>query len=440
MKKKLVFILISLLVSSINLYSQGFQSQKGLTVSISQEKLKPNLNGKGMSSDETLNQIFKDFEVIKYYQSYPSVKNIELQKFYKILCNGNVDSLENLLRNRNFFDKIYQCGHYRPGACSNPVSINDTWIVNNWINNDALNLLDAQCAWTVTTGNSNIVVGVIDTEFEITHEDLVNTFVGVVGTPTYPLNHGTAVSSCVAAGTNNNKGIAGIGYNTRVKGYCTDDWTLWDQIWQAYLDGIKIINVSWWGDPGTLDNVLAVEEMTNNGVVLVFCAGNGSPHDSHSAFADIPGVINVGGVDANNNYGPTGFSRSAWVDVCALSTNVAVCYPGNTYDARSGTSYAAPQVAGVVALIRSINKNLSPAYIENIIKTTTDPIADAHLYPGQLGTGRTNAYKAVSHAVACVNDFVNQIVVTDTIVIGCDDLDVQNVQVTNDVKLDPRSA
>jgi subtilisin family serine protease len=435
MKKTALLVLIQIFVS-LNLFSQYY-----FYVSTSNERLKPNLKEKGTLNDEALNQIFKDFEVVSYYQSFPDAKNIELQNFYEIHLAGNrnIDSFEDMLKNSKVFDAIFRSDYYLP-ACDNPVPINDTWIVNNWINNDALNLLDAQCAWTITTGNPDIIVGVIDTEFETTHEDLINTFAGVVGTPSYPQNHGTSVSSCVATGTNNNKGIAGIGYNTRVKGYhvsgTSTNNSLWNNIWQAYQDGLKIINVSWTGI-GSYPSTLAVQEMTDNGVVLVLGAGNDTIHSYHSAYADIPGVINVSGVWANNHHAGTNHAQNQWVDVCAVSKNVALCVPGNTYGTIGGTSFAAPQVAGVAALIRSINNNLSSADVENIIKATTDSIADGYLYPGKLGTGRVNAYKAVQAACATVSpvNFTNQTVTTNTTVTSCGDINVQNVTVTNGAKL-----
>ena len=428
--KKIVFLVLIQFFVSLNVFSQYY-----FYVSPSRERAKPSLQRDGTSNDETLNRIFKDFGVKSYYQSFPCAKNVELQNFYEIHFteSRNIDSFESSLKNSRAFDAIYRSDYYELATCSNPVPINDTWIVYNWAGKANLDLLNAQCAWTITTGDPNIIVGVIDTEFEKTHEDLINTFSGVVGTRTHPQDHGTAVSSCVAVGTNNNKGIAAIGYNTRVKGYHVDGATIWSGIWKAYQDGIKIINVSWTGI-GSDPNLLAVQEMTNNGVVLVFAAGNTPNSTSHSAYANIPGVINVSGVDATNNHGNTGNAHNQWVDVCAMSENVTVCKPGNTYGGEWGTSFAAPQVAGVVALIRSINNNLTPAEIENIIKSTTDPIADAHLYPGQVGTGRVNAYKAVRAACTTTN-FTGQTVNTGTkTVTGCD-IYSKNVIVTGGAKL-----
>ena len=440
--KKIIFLVLIQFFVSFNLFSQYY-----FYVSPLNERAKPNQQEKGMSKDEALNKIFKEFEVRSYQQSFPGAKNAELQSFYEIHFaenkeNRNVDAFEELLKNSRAFAAIYRSDYYELAVCNNPVAINDEWIITNRINNNALKLLDAQCAWTITKGDPNIIVAVIDTEFETTHEDLTNKFIGIVGTQTDPTNHGTAVSGCVTAETNNNKGIAGIGYNTRVKGYHTSGSDLWNKIWQAYQEGIKIINVSWTGI-GSYPNLLAVQEMTNNGVVLVVGAGNIPSHvGSHQAYANIPGVINVSGVDSKNTHSGVLNSfgiNNQWVDVCTLSSNVAVCTPGNTYSSGYGTSFAAPQVAGVVALIRSINGNLSPAEIENIIKSTTDSIADAHLFPGLIGTGRVNAYKAVQAActpMPTTFNFTNQPPVTvDKTVTYCKNINVQNITVTNGAKL-----
>ncbi len=435
--KKVIFLLLINAFATLNLFSQYY-----FYVFTSNEKVKPSLKSKAASNDEALNQIFKEFGVTNYRQAFPGAKNVELQNFYEIHLEDNknersVNSFESSLKNNKVFDEVYRCDYYEP-ACDKPLMINDPCFVNNRVNTDALDLLNAHCAWKITTGDPNIIVGVIDTEFEANHEDLINTFESIVGSRTHNQNHSTAVSSCIATGVNNNIGIAGIGYNTRIRGYHSNGINLWTNIWQAYQDGIKIINVSWTGI-GSYPTVLAVQEMTDNGVVLVVAAGNQPTATDHRLYADIPGVINVSGVDANNYHAPTNHAHNQWVDVCAMSRNVAACWPGNGYiGTANGTSFAAPQVAGVVALIRSINNNLSPAEIENIIKATADPVADVHLYPGQLGTGRVNAYKALQATCATTSsvvNFTNQDVNSNRGINSCGDINVQNVKVQNNAKL-----
>jgi subtilisin family serine protease len=235
----------------------------------------------------------------------------------------------------------------------------------------------------------------------------------------------------VATGTNNGMGIAGIGYNTRVRGYHTNADSMWNRILQAYNDGIKIINISWNGIPRY--DTATIRQMASDGVVFVLGADNDSLSYAHLAYADIPGVINVSGVNEDNRHRPTNTARNGWVDVCAVTFPLVVTKPSYsiTYpllgatvfppeciqtatgwycldgtNTQGHTSLAAPQVAGVVALMRSVNSFLSAAQIETIIKTTSDPINDDSLFishPPNQRPGRVNAYKAVKQAkeMAC---------------------------------------
>ena len=405
MKFKMVFVIVmQILISvSLNVFSKNYY----LYVYTENKKLKPNLGIPGTSNDEALNQIFKEFEVVSYYQSFPGAKTFELRHFYEIHFKGDVDSFEKLLNEKKLFEQIHRSDYYEPATCTNPATINDPIAAND----HALRLLNARCAWTITRGSPNVIVAVVDTEFDTLHPDLRGKFVGLAGIRRPIRNHGTAVSSVIAANTNNNVGMAAIGYNTRLKGFHVDsigtntNQTLWNGIWSAYLEGIKIINVSWSGI-GSYPNVQAVREMTSNGVVLVTAAGNIIPDhmNSHSLYADIPGVINVSSVDIYNEHGYTGFVHNPWVDVCALALDVIVCTPGNNgYGTTEGTSLAAPQVAGVVALMRAVNPNLTPPRIENMIKATAVTIADAWLFPDKLGAGRVDAYGAVALASGCAS-------------------------------------
>ena len=68
------------------------------------------------------------------------------------------------------------------------------------------------------------------------------------------------------------------------------------------------------------------------------------------------------------------------------------------YGSWSGTSFATPIVAGVCALMKSINPCLTPALAKSIIQANADPVVDASLYPGMVGAGRINAFKCVKAA------------------------------------------
>ncbi|MEL6944156.1 MAG: S8/S53 family peptidase, partial [Bacteroidota bacterium] len=399
-------------------------------------------------------------------QSFPNAKTAELQNIYEIHFQNkqwNKDRLKTAFSNLNLFDKIEFANYYiadnqlkREGghgytnsiltsSCPEPLApVNDLYVSNNWVNNDALNLIEANCAWTITKGDPSIVVGIADTEFDDNHEDLKNQIIHLSGNYTAPpeCEHGTIVAGCVAAETNNSLGIAGIGYNTKIAGYKVYSYVWydsnrnprcggnpWSGIWQAFQDERPIINVSWTGIGSPPNGVVAAaQEIVDGGTILVLGAGNSPNSNSHSSYANIPGVINVSGVDANNQHGPTGHAHNQWVDLCALSTNVTSTYRNDNYGGGWGTSFAAPQVAGVAALILSVNPCLTPAEVEDILKTTTEPISDASSYPNGLGTGRVNAYRAIEKAAnLCIenqnitsnSDFESYILCTKNI-------DVQN--------------
>src|SRR5690606_14551432 len=108
-----------------------------------------------------------------------------------------------------------------------------------------------------------------------------------------------------------------------------DSQHLGSAIWQAYLDGNKVINISWGGHgnihyASAMPVIESMKEMTQNGTTLVFAAGNDTSSISHNSYADIPGIINVGGVNYENKIGPTGFARNQWVDLCAPGDGVYV--------------------------------------------------------------------------------------------------------------------
>jgi len=368
------------------------------------EKLKPDIKNVAMSNNEELNQIFKNFGVIEYAQSFPGAKNPDLYNYYEIHFEGDVDSLENLLRGKNIFERIYRSDYYKPAVCNNAFTPNDPFRDHNGasLSRAALDTIRAQCAWGITKGDANIIVGVVDTRFDTAHIDMKNTFRSYNVIVMERTQHGTQVASCIAADANNNTGIAAIGYNTKIKGYVTGGLALWRAITTARGEGRKIINVSWTGI-GSYPNIEAVRDLVNSGVVLVVAAGNSDTSTFHSLYADIPGVINVSGIDQNGNYYP-GFARNKWVDICAPSRDVTVCDTGSRYGTNSGTSFAAPMVSGTVALMFSVNASLSPANVERIIKATALPIANEHpLYSGLVGAGRLDAYHAVKMAASCAS-------------------------------------
>ena len=110
----------------------------------------------------------------------------------------------------------------------------------------------------------------------------------------------------------------------------------------------------------------------------------------------------VNGVDRTHSHFPT-------VDICAPGykvfgaqhTQCASIPDFPYYGGLTGTSFAAPIVAGACALLKSINKDFTPGEIQYFIKSTADPVQDENDFQGMLGAGRLNVFKAVQKANGC---------------------------------------
>ncbi len=260
----------------------------------------------------------------------------------------------------------------------------------------ALDVINVRCAWGLTTGNSNIVLGLVDGGIRETHEDLVNKIVHNNG---YHITdaHGTMVSSIMAAETNNNLGISSVGYSSSIafESGSNSNGYIDGAIHNLVAAGAKVINVSL---TGTNLSKTEAQQIIDQGVTLVLSAGNKPWSVYHSNIADIPGVIVVSGMSPVDLKAATSnHARNQFVDFCAPSVAMYGAYSGSDSDYNTdwGTSYASPVVSGIIGLMLDANPCLKPAMIENILKNTTSPLADASSYPGLVGTGYVDAYEAV---------------------------------------------
>jgi len=442
------YFLVLLLLGCFIEYSRGC----GFAVEL---KLKPQMSRSFSAATDVEIRALSTRHGVELRQSYPGARTPELLLYYTLTGEQvNVESavkdffatgkFESFVRE---FETIYidipdndfyvrgMGGQFHSSPCANPISVNDPHFMDEhgW----PLRLINVPCAWTITTGNPNVLIGIVDTGFNTEHEDLRNQIVYAFGPPGVGSSHGTAVASVAAAETNNGRGMAGVGYNSRIVTYRTslNGAVIRTAIWNLYQMDIPIpvINVSL---SSTGLNRLAAQEITESGITLVLSAGNGPRDQQHGDIADIPGVIVVSSVNQNNMHAPTNFARNGHIDICAPGTGIVIAEGDNGYRVRDGTSFAAPFVSGTVALMLSVNPNLTPAQIERIIKDTASPIADAHLFPGRLGAGLLNAYEAVKAARDfCVTNFINQNITTNRAVATQCEINVQNVTITNNARL-----
>jgi subtilisin family serine protease len=289
-----------------------------------------------------------------------------------------------------------------------------------------LGVVDAYGAWDITRGNHSVVVAVLDTGIDWNHPDLgpnmwsdtngyhgynfiannrlpmddnINSYdesgIWQPGTYTY---HGTHVAGVVGAVIDNNIGVAGIAQARLMavkvmndSGEGTDA-TVASGIRWAVDNGADIVTMSLGveGMSTTLGN--AVNYASSHGVVMVAATGNsGSSVVSYPAA--YPKVIAVGAVDSSER--PAPFSNyGTGLDVMAPGASIYSTMYGGSYQYLSGTSTAAPFVAGVAALMLTVNPALTPADVGQTINSTATDIRTAG-YDEFSGWGVVNAFRAV---------------------------------------------
>lgn len=355
-----------------------------------------------------------------FRKSYPAIKTGRLSTVYTLISDDSSLTTKRLNTSGHFkkVEEFYLCDDAL--TTSTPYYPNDYAYI--WANNHAHEMIESAESWGISKGDSSIVISIIDVGLDINHEDLKDKFVYIdpVLTNHY---HGTAVSGCAATIPNNNVGICGIGFNTKLAFF--DYWTtnggtrrdeLFNNIFESAQRGYQIANISSCYCEFNQSEQDLIDSAKSMGLIIVSTSGNtGSAtcqpnsdcptcevDNGYCYPASYNGVVNVSGVTMLGNH--SDFSAvSAWVHndkvhLCAPADNVTTTFPDNIYGGAWGTSFAAPQVAGTIALMKEVNTCLDYNQILDIFQSNSDVIADASLFQGGLGYGRLNAYKAVKRA------------------------------------------
>jgi subtilisin family serine protease len=293
----------------------------------------------------------------------------------------------------------------------------------------ALDQIRAPAAWLHTTGDTGVVVAVVDSGIRKGHPDLAGRlvdgydFVDDDDDPedeTFGEAHGTSVASIIAAATNNAQGIAGVNWNARimpVRAFDAAGNGTSFAVAQAVRFAVKLGNSS-----GTLPDEaarvvnLSFASRTDSSVerdaleaaeaadaVLVAAAGNDDSFFRHYPAA-YGGVLAVSATTVQG--GQASYSNSgSWIDLAAPGGSfftgiVAATVRGSadyTYASVAGTSFAAPHVSGVAALILSV-RDMSATELEQILLTTAQD-AGAIGVDDRFGHGIVDAFSAVLAAM-----------------------------------------
>lgn len=270
--------------------------------------------------------------------------------------------------------------------------------------------IKADKAWDITRGLLNVYIADVDSGILESHPDFAGKIYkafNLSGDSTMSdkrCPHGTAVAGTFGATTNNGVGVAGVGFNTKIIAikiksdiYCQIKASdIIAGIKKAADSEAQVINLSL-GSPQrseALGDVIAYA--LNKGKIIVASAGNSGTSDKHYPAA-FDGVISVAASNEANKIAI--FSTfGTWVDLVAPGVKIITTENNNnvaTYAAVDGTSFSSPIVAGVAALMKSKNPNLTATQVTDILCNTADKISGTGT---RWRCGKVNAEAAVKAA------------------------------------------
>ena len=290
-----------------------------------------------------------------------------------------------------------------PLAVYGQVLPNDPFLSQQW----GWFRIAADKAWEAGYKGSGVVVAVLDTGIDLDHPDLAGNivdgwnFVDDNGDVSDLDNHGTMVSGIIAAVADNSEGLVGVASEARImplKVLDTDGGSLRDiasAIRYAADNGAKVVTMSFGGQYSRLSISAerAIDYAARQGCILVAAVGNNDANESIFPAA-YEQVIAVSAIDQNDaraefsNYGN-------YVEFCAPGINIVSAGKDGDYFMCNGTSFAAPFVAGLAALILSDDPQLSAEDVRTKLRVQVEDLGEEG-WDQYYGWGLANAYSIIS--------------------------------------------
>ncbi len=444
---KNTILIISILIGSYFGYSQNLNYNKNKIM------LKLNQSNKNLAQGKTINHaVFNSFiesqNSSSLELSFPKHKSpikstnqygdslVDLTLWYTLNLQTDIpdDKLISILQDMSIFRYVEFRGISKEFHTPTDPLIGNQYYLDN---------IRAYDAWDIEQGDTNIVVAITDTGIDKLQEDLID---GIKYNYNDPIDgidndndgfidnfcgwdvgsndnnaqwgtagHGTFVSGFVSGVHDNNVGIAGVGYKTKILPVRIDNATGalsadYEGIVYSADHGASIINCSWGGPFGGNFGRDVVNYASHNkgALIIAACGNSNNPYWLYPASYE--NVLSCAATDtfdvrwANSSYGTT-------VDLSAPGTYVYSTWVNNAYFSSHGTSFSAPIIAGGAALVKSHFPNFTNIQIAEQLRVTADiidTIPENSSTIGMMGAGRMNIYRALTDTLKPSVRFINQ--------------------------------
>lgn len=403
--------------------SQNFDS-KTIIVKLKQQ------NSSFFKNKQNVQNLGVDIKSYKSISHNTLKSKTSIQNIYKLYLNNN-NSIPTICK------KLYTTGLFE--YCE-PVHLEKILYTPSDARSSGqytLAIVKAYDAWDIDKGDSTIVIGVTDTGIDFSHEDLRSNIFYNVNDPIDGVDndfdgyidnymgwdfgsndnnpqwnesgtsgnaiHGTFTAGLAGARTDNNLGIASLGFSNKILPIKISNnyggiSTGYEAIIYAAEHGCKIINCSWGSTSPSNYGRDVIKYVTEDlGVIIVAAAGNDNNENLFYP-ASYDNVVSVAASNRNDNKWPN--SSYNWrVDISAPGQDVLSTLSNSTYGTSSGTSFSSPIVASALALLLSYYPDtLSNKQLIEILKVTSDKIdtiSSNSAYINKLGNGRLNLFNAL---------------------------------------------
>ena len=260
-----------------------------------------------------------------------------------------------------------------------PYVPNDPYVDKQW----ALDHIQIEELWRTTTSGSGVLVAVLDTGIDKSHEDLHGKVVDEANFTSSSVaddihGHGTHVAGIIAACGDNGVGVTGVASHSQLlnvkvaddDGRCQATAVAQGIIW-AVDRGAVVINLSIELREPSVELAEAVNYAWNKGAIVVAAAGNeGSQTPVYPAYYEH--VIAVSATEQDDtlallsNYG-------TWVDVAAPGFEIYSTLPGDEYGYKTGTSFATAYISGLAAILFDVLTDANGnGYLNDEVRTALE--------------------------------------------------------------------